>query len=113
MGQHGEALAKQYLVDCGYEVLAANVRVGNHEADLIALDQELNEIVFLEVKTRQSEEYGEPSYAVGREKLKSLQIVAKNYCHIHKIKLDYRFDIITVISGKIEHYKNVTWLFKK
>lgn len=92
--------------------MATNVRVGNHETDLIALDTELNELVFCEVKTRQGEEYGEPSYAVDRDKLKSMQIVARSYIKTQKIKLDYRFDIITVISGKIEHYENVSWLFK-
>lgn len=113
MGQNGEALARQFLIDQGYRILAANVRIGNHEADLIALDVELNELIFIEVKTRQNKKYGEPSYAVDRAKIKSMNIVAKNYCRTQQIKLDYRFDIITVISGKIEHYENVTWLFKQ
>jgi putative endonuclease len=109
LGQRGEALAWQYLVDQGYEVLAANVRVGNHEADLIALDRQLSELIFCEVKTRQTDQFGEPSNAVDRQKIKSMQIVAKNYCRIHHLTFDYRFDIITVISGKIEHYVNITW----
>ncbi len=113
LGQHGEKQAWQYLIDQGYEVLAANVRFGNHEADLVAWDKKLNELVFCEVKTRISDQFGTPSQAVNSSKLKSMGLVARKYVQTHHLNLDYRFDIISIISGKIEHYENVSWLFKK
>lgn len=110
-GSHGEQQAAQFLSNHGYRILDSNVSFNNHEIDLVALDSQLSEVVFVEVKTRFSDEYGHPSHAVDRSKLRNMQYVADWYRRLKKLENDFRFDIITVISdtGEIEHFENVTW----
>ncbi len=75
----------------------------------MALDQDLNEVVFVEVKTRRSDEYGEPGLAVGRKKIRSMIKTATLYLKEKKLSQDFRFDVITVLPGQVNHYPNVTW----
>lgn len=76
---------------------------------MIALDVKTREIVFVEVKTRSSASFGDPSLAVGRLKLRSLAQAARNWVLKRKLANDYRFDIISVLPDQIEHLENVTW----
>ncbi len=75
----------------------------------MALDAELDEVVFIEVKTRSHPFYGDPSHAVGRDKLRSMQYVAAVFRRERHLDKDYRFDIISILPGQIEHFENVTW----
>ncbi|HEX7017633.1 MAG TPA: YraN family protein [Patescibacteria group bacterium] len=111
-GSQGERQAVEFLKKEGYQILDVNVSFNTQEIDIIALDTELDEIVFVEVKSRWSDEYGHPSKAVTREKLRNIQYVAGVYRQQRKLDKDYRFDIITVITdtSEIEHFENVTWL---
>ena len=113
MGQSGEHSALDFLLAKGYEVLATNVQSGNHEVDIVAIDTLHRELAFVEVKTRHNDDYGDPSQAVDRNKIRSMEIVAKKFRHQQHLDLDYRFDILAIIPGTIHHYENVTWLFKK
>jgi putative endonuclease len=81
----------------------------NYELDIVALDPRFNEIVFIEVKTRQTEFFGLPSNAVNYLKLRSLNRAAKAYLRAQGLHNLYRFDIISVTPGKMEHFENVTW----
>jgi len=90
-------------------VVDHNVRFKNQEVDLVALDLNYQELVFIEVKTRGDEDRGSPTRAVNRRKIGSMQAVAGQYLRQRQLSLDYRFDIITVVSGTIQHYQNVTW----
>ncbi len=98
-----------FLVSKGYEILVTNFSVKNKEVDIVAFDPQYDEIVFIEVKSRETGYYGDPSYAVDKHKLANIHYVAKVFLNQRKLKLDYRFDIITVVEGKISHYENVTW----
>jgi len=108
-GAIGEQIAEQFLINQNYQILEKNLSFKNHEIDLIALDQRYQEIVFVEVKTRQTSFYGNPSQAVNRAKLKSLQYVAQHYLTIKGLRNLYRFDIIAVTPGGVEHFENITW----
>jgi putative endonuclease len=109
LGQSGEDLAAAFLETHGYEILDRNVQHGTREIDIVAYDRGLAELVFVEVKTRDKGFFGNPSEAVNKDKLRSMQYVAGVYRWMHKRKDNYRFDIITVVSGTIYHYENVTW----
>lgn len=109
LGQFGEDRAVYFLENKNYLVLDRNVSSGSKEVDIVALDRELNELVFIEVKTRIKEFFGDPSRAVNRHKLRSMQYVGAIYRRKNKLDLDYRFDTITVVSGRIRHYQNITW----
>ncbi len=86
-----------------------NVRCGNAEVDIVAIDQLANELVFVEVKTRKTSYFGDPSLAVTQKKLLHLIKVAKKYRSEKRLWLDYRFDIVTVLPNSIELLKNVSW----
>jgi putative endonuclease len=111
LGQHGEQQAANFLTQQGYQIEACNIRYKTHEIDIVALDKKHHELVFVEVKTRAGSEFGTPAEAVDQRKLRSLQQAARVYRQQMRLnKVDYRFDIVTVLPGRIEHYQNVTWI---
>ena len=105
LGKIGEDLAAQYLIDKGYVILDRNWRAYRKEIDIIAIDGK--DIVFVEVKTRQDDEYGSPEMAVNRQKRSHIYAAASSYYYKNKISLDVRFDIISILyhhgSPEIEH----------
>ncbi|HIW03067.1 MAG TPA: YraN family protein [Candidatus Protoclostridium stercorigallinarum] len=106
-GSRGEKLAEKYLRDNGYRILARNFTTDIGEIDLIATDDEF--LIFVEVKARMSDAYGEPAEAVDVRKQRKLSMVASQY--IKKSMLfgaPARFDVIEVRldTGKISHIEN-------
>ena len=73
LGIYGESMAERFLKNQGYEIIAKNVRFKKWEVDIVALDDQ--ELVIVEVKTRQTAEIGEPWRAVTR----SISIVHNTY----------------------------------
>lgn len=112
LGERGEQLAFDFLIGKGYEILERNYRYGHGEIDIVARDPGSNHTVFVEVKTRQNLEYGEPEYAITKRKQKQIRKMAELYLYEKEIKeLDCRFDVIAVLlerDGKptINHYEN-------
>ena len=101
-------LASRYLLDKGYAVLHYNWRSGHKEIDLIA--KERDTLVFVEVKSRTSELYGNAEDAVDERKMRLLISAAESYITRFKIDLKFRFDVITVIGNcepyRIEHIED-------
>ncbi|MCR5038745.1 MAG: YraN family protein [Bacteroidales bacterium] len=95
LGKIGEDLAAQYLIDKGYMILERNWRAYRKEIDIIAIDGK--DIVFIEVKTRNNNVYGDPEMAVNRKKRAHIYAAASAYYFQHKIELDVRFDIISIL----------------
>lgn len=75
----------------------------------MAQDLKTQEIVFVEVKTRSSGYYGNPSAAVKRKKMLAMTKVAHHWLRHHQLTNDYRFDIVAVLPKKIAHYTNISW----
>jgi putative endonuclease len=94
-GSRGEQLAGSFLEEHGFEVLERNWRHGRHEIDIIA--RTAQELVIVEVKTRSSEQYGQPLEAVKSGKRGKLIQAANTYIELSGCQLDVRFDIISVI----------------
>lgn len=97
----GEDLAMRFLQKRKYTIVERNYRPrnGHGEVDLIAWED--NTLVFVEVKTRSSDETGSPERAVHIEKQRHLTHAAEAY--IRRAKLDWdavRFDVVTVLAGK-------------
>lgn len=107
-------LAARFLLDKGYAVLHYNWRSGHKEIDLIA--KERDTIVFVEVKSRSNELYGDAADAVTLRKMNLLISAAEAYIKRNKVNLKFRFDIVTVIGTcepyRIEHIEDAfypTW----
>jgi putative endonuclease len=97
-GKKGEEIAVNFLKKKGYKILETNWRLGKNEIDVIALDGKF--VVIAEVKTRQSNQFGEPEIAVTREKQKALIRSANAYVRMKHLDLEVRFDIISIILDK-------------
>lgn len=97
-GRRGEDLAHRYLRRQGYIVVARNYRLsaGDAEADIIAWDGD--ELVIVEVKTRESDVYGPPERAIDEDKRRALQRVAREYSRkTNKPAAQLRCDVVSVI----------------
>ncbi|VVM08224.1 YraN family protein [Methylacidimicrobium tartarophylax] len=97
LGRWGEREAARFLRRKGYRVLLRNVRIGGGEIDLVCRDASV--LVFVEVKTRSSTEYGEPAEAVDAEK--RARLVRAAYAYLEELgreEVTYRFDIVEVLA---------------
>jgi putative endonuclease len=94
-GQEGERLACSFLESRGFEVLERNWRHGRHELDIVA--RQGRELVVVEVKTRSSEQYGQPAEAVKSGKRSRIIKAANAYIEVTGLDLFLRFDIVSVI----------------
>lgn len=110
IGSKGEELALSFLLGLGYHLLERNYRCRFGEVDLIMQDGD--EIVFIEVKTRRSIDFGVPQEAVGAGKQGKIRKLAAQYM-MYKRKEEYqpRFDVIAIRIDRegnhtIDHFKN-------
>lgn len=109
-GRIGEDIARQYLQKLGYKIIESNWHYSkNAEIDIIAEDK--NTIVFIEVKTRTSLNYGHPFEAISQAKINKINSAILAYLSVNDRKYSsYRFDGIAIIGLKnptIEHIKNL------
>lgn len=106
LGEKGEDLAAKFLVASGYILVAANFKVpiGRNfndatvtgEIDIVALDGDV--LCFVEVKTRSSADFAEPTAAVNLRKQRQIVRTARVYRDIFRIReMEYRFDVVSVV----------------
>jgi putative endonuclease len=100
-GEKGEAIAVRHLKKNGYKIIETNYRNKLGEIDIIAQDKET--IVFAEVKTRRSLQFGNPKQAVTIQKQKKISRVALCYLKATgQSTARARFDVVGVISNRDE-----------
>ena len=108
-GKTGELKAKEYLEKQGYKILSTNWHFSkNAEIDIIAMEKDT--LVFVEVKTRTTENFGHPFEAIDQRKVQKIYMAALSYIEVEKPKhKNYRIDAISVLGKeyKIEHIKNI------
>lgn len=99
LGRRGEDIAHRYLQREGMTVVARNYRTatGAGEIDLVAWHGDT--LVFVEVKTRASAEFGPPDRAVGSMKRETMVRAAADYARRSGVEWDkVRFDVVNVIT---------------
>ena len=99
-GRRGEDLAHRLLRRHGFTVVARNYRPpsGGGEIDLIAYDG--GRLVFVEVKTRASTDFGAPENAVDQEKRTFIERAARDYARRSEVDWNaVRFDVVNVVLG--------------
>lgn len=94
LGQRGENLAVAYLRKKGYKIIEQNYKTRIGEIDIIAIDGKT--LVFIEVKTRESLEYGHPFESVNKNKRRKIANVAMLYLKRLKDIPPCRFDVVSV-----------------
>jgi putative endonuclease len=120
VGRFGEDTAAARLQEAGWEILARNWRPPRGsgygvrgELDIVARDGDA--LVFVEVKTRSSTAFGQPSEAIGFEKARRIRRLAaiwlaqpaspqQDACYT-----TVRFDVISILRGSsalsVEHLR--------
>ncbi len=109
LGKIGEKLATDYLIGKGYRILEQNYRYRRSEADIICIHDDI--LVFVEVKSRSSDIFGNPENFVTRRKEELLYDLASHYMEEIDHQWEIRFDIISIIFHKngintIEHFED-------
>jgi putative endonuclease len=108
LGKRGEKMAVEHLIKKGFNILKQNYFFGKAEVDIVA--EINNQLVFVEVKTRQSSYLSDPEYTVSMRKQR--QIIKASDAYIKEFDLDQeaRFDIITIIVNgqysKLDHLED-------
>ena len=107
-GQHGEQRAAQFLRNLGSVIVERNYRYPRGEIDLVA--QNRGTIVFVEVRTHRSQEFGNPLASVKKRKQRQIVMTALHYLsrfqlHDHAA----RFDLIGIVgegeTAQLPHIK--------
>ena len=111
LGRQGEEVAARYLEKNGFHILSRNYRCKIGEIDLIVIDKRT--LIFVEVRSKSSEEFGLGQESVVRKKQLKLRQVAWHYLKAEgKTAMDCRFDVIAIrFDGdgqvrRIEHIEN-------
>ena len=109
LGKESEELASQLLIKKGFEILEQNYRFGNKEIDIIAKQNNL--VVFVEVKARSTNFFGEPESAISAKKLENISQAAIHYLEQKQWNCEVRFDAISIIKNKnkteLVHFEDI------
>ena len=100
LGQRGEVHAATYLKRKGYRVLRRNFTAGpGSEIDIVCRDKHARQLVFVEVKTRSSDDFGRPIVAVDRKKRRAMIRGAMRWLRMLGMPdISFRFDVIEVMA---------------
>jgi len=98
IGNWGEEIAEEFLVNSGFEIKAKNWRTGRLEIDLIGVIK--NTLVFIEVKVRKNNAFGYPEDFVGKVKANRIKEASIEYQHQVKFNGFIRFDIVAITGTK-------------
>ena len=102
LGRQGEKLALKHLRKKGYRRITKNYRIALGEIDLIMQDNDT--LVFVEVKTRQSETFAKAEDAVNYAKQKKLSATAKHFIKTHQLQqCPCRFDTVAIVMNPEDH----------
>lgn len=107
-GRLGERAAKRHLRGGGLKFLTANFRSERGEIDLIFRDGDC--LVFVEVKSRSSEDWTRPAAAVDARKRRLLSQTALDYLKLlRNPEVKIRFDIVEVLltDGKVSEVRHL------
>lgn len=111
LGKWGEQKALDHLRNQGYTIRATDWRSGHRDLDIVALSPDQTTVVFVEVKTRASDEITSPDEAVDRKKIMNIGYAANDYVKEFDVQEELRFDIISIVGTnddnmRIEHVED-------
>lgn len=111
LGRRGEALAAVFLEEAGLRIVDRNWRCPAGEIDLVAVEG--STLVIVEVKTRSSDNFGQPLEAITAGKLERLYLLASKWARAHNLRFSgFRIDAVGVLDNgsgapSIEHVRAV------
>ena len=108
-GNKGETLVTEYLERKGYKILSRNYRSKWGEIDIVAKINQI--VVFVEVKTKSTDKFGEPWEMVNGWKIEQVKRMGELWCRECAWEGRVRLDVVGVWldldEPRIEHWENV------
>ncbi len=104
IGIEGENRAVSHLESLGFEILERNYRYKRAEIDIIAMKSNL--LLFVEVKARKNNHFGNPEEFVSNSQKKLIIEAADDYIHAINWQKNIRYDIIAITGKELEHFKD-------
>ena len=110
LGRRGEEMALEYFRLKGYKIVERGFRLFRGEIDIIAYDGDT--LVFIEVKTRATTEFGLPEEAVTPAKQSQIRKIARGFLIERSLgEPDCRFDVLAIMAQEgsdpvITHYES-------
>ncbi len=99
IGREAEKRGERYLRKLGYKIIDRNFRCAFGEIDLIGRDKQ--DLVFIEIKFRSSDNFGTPKEFVVKEKQSRIIKTALHYLKNKNIKnTNIRFDVLSMGPDK-------------
>ena len=111
LGKRGEDIAHRFLQRAGIIVVARNYKAatGSGEIDLVGWDHET--LVFIEVKTRLTDEFGAPDRAIGPDKKVHIIRAARDFARHAEVPWEnVRFDVVSIVCTSppsVTHHRDV------
>lgn len=97
-GRQGEEEAVRLLGSMGYKILERNYRCPLGEMDIVAKDGPT--LVFVEVRSRTGDAYGDPLESITARKQRRLSLIAFHYLQTRGLfGQPARFDVVAVRAG--------------
>ena len=95
VGKLGEKLAQKFLKKKGYRIRETNFRCRSGEIDIVA--QQKDYLVFVEVRTRSSLDFGSPEESITRSKKEKLIASALTYISTHQgLPSSWHIDVVAI-----------------
>jgi putative endonuclease len=111
LGRRGEDIAQRFLQRAGIVIVDRNYRMASGAGEVDLVGWEADRLVFVEVKSRKTDEFGAPDRAIGREKEARLIRAAREYARHADVPWEkVRFDIVSVVFSTplaITHLRDV------
>jgi putative endonuclease len=111
LGRRGEDIAHRFLQRAGIIVVARNHRMASGAGEIDLVGWEDDRLVFVEVKSRQNEDYGAPDRAIGPDKQTSLFRAAREFARHADVPWEkVRFDVVNVVfttPPTVTHFRDV------
>jgi putative endonuclease len=115
LGKKGEKIAYMFLRKKGYEILATNFRFEKTEIDIICRKDKI--VIFVEVKTRMNDAFGNPEEAVDPKKQDKIVKTAERFIQMNDMLGEVRFDVVSVLldgkKEKVHHVKDAFFPYQE
>lgn len=109
IGNKGEENAANYLLASGFQILEKNYRFDRAEIDIVAIKNKI--LIFVEVKTRSSNYYGNAEDFLSIAQQKRITKAAQHYIEKTNWNNEIRFDIIAINSqNKLHHIEDAFFI---
>lgn len=106
LGDKGEEIAADFLLDKGYQILERNYFSRYGEIDLVA--QDFDAVVFVEVKTRRTQSFGSPEASVTPAKLERIQKAGLIWLRDHPDSPEnWRVEVISIMLDARYHVQEI------